>query len=139
MKDSGTVSVVLFSGTDDKLGAATMLVAGAAATGRRVNIFVQYWALEAFRRDAIAKDHGVCAEAGAEGHAILSRWEQENPVHWSETLRQVKAMGPIRVVACSLSMDMLGLTPDDLDPIVDGVEWIASFWAEAGNGPVLFV
>jgi peroxiredoxin family protein len=139
MSESGTVSVVLFSGTDDKLGAATMLVAGAAATGKRVNVLIQDWALDAFRRDAIHKDHGVSAEAGAEGHAILARWQQENPVHWSDTLRHVKDLGPIRIVACALSMDMFGLVPEDLDPMVDGVEGIASFWAGACDGPVLFV
>jgi peroxiredoxin family protein len=139
MSDSGTVSVVLFSGTDDKLGAATMLAAGAAATGKRVNILLQYWALEAVRRDSIAKDHGVSADAGPEGSSVLGLWQQENPVHWSETMRHVKELGPIRIVACSLSMDIFGLTLEDLDPIVDGVEGIASFWAEAGDGPVLFV
>lgn len=40
-----TLSLVLFSGTDDKLSAAAVLSAGAAAMGRKVNVFLQYWAL----------------------------------------------------------------------------------------------
>ena len=44
-----TLSLVLFSGTDDKLNAAAVLCAGAAAMGRKVNVFLQYWALDAFR------------------------------------------------------------------------------------------
>jgi peroxiredoxin family protein len=134
-----TLSVVLFSGTDDKLSAATVLAAGAAAMGKRVNLFLEYWALEAFRKHAITKDHGVSAEAGPEGARILAAWSQANPVHWSETLRQIKDMGEVTVMACSLSMDIFGLTPDDLDPLVDGVEGVASFWARAGDGQVLFI
>jgi len=133
------VSVVLCSGTDDKLGAATMLVAGAAATGHRVQVLLQHWALDAFRRDAIGKDHGVSAEAGPEGATALGRWQQQNPVHWSDTLRRVKEFGPVRISASSLSMDVLGLCIEDLDDMVDEVVGIASFWSTAGDGPVLFV
>ena len=43
------LNLVLFSGTDDKLQAAAVLTAGAAALGKPVNIFLQYWALDAFR------------------------------------------------------------------------------------------
>jgi len=53
--DGGTVSWVLFSGTDDRLSAAAVLAAGAAAIGREVNVFLQYWALDAFRADRIPK------------------------------------------------------------------------------------
>ena len=50
------LNLVLFSGTDDKLQAAAVLTAGAAALGRPVNIFLQYWALESFRADRIDGD-----------------------------------------------------------------------------------
>lgn len=50
--DDPTLSLVLFSGTDDKLNAAAVLAVGAAAMGRKVNVFLQYWALGAFRADA---------------------------------------------------------------------------------------
>jgi len=38
-----TISIVLFSGTDDKLMSAATLAAGAAALGKPVKIFLQYW------------------------------------------------------------------------------------------------
>ena len=71
MNDS--LSLVLFSGTDDKLNAAAVLAAGAAAMGRKVHVFLQYWALDAFRADRILKEHGVAPEAGPEGAAALQR------------------------------------------------------------------
>jgi Uncharacterized conserved protein len=47
------INLVLFSGTDDKLQAAAVMTAGAAALGRRVNIFLQYWALDADRKSVV--------------------------------------------------------------------------------------
>jgi peroxiredoxin family protein len=55
----GTLSIALLSGTDDKLNAAALLTAGAAALGRKVDILLQYWALEAFRAGNPTKDHGL--------------------------------------------------------------------------------
>jgi peroxiredoxin family protein len=127
--------VVLFSGTDDKLSAAAILVAGAAAMGRSVNLFLQYWALDAFRADRIEKDHGVSAEAGPEGAELMARHSQQ---HWSEVLRQSKEIGEVGIHACALSMEMFEITMDDLDPLVDDVEGVASFMAEA-TGPVAFI
>ena len=65
--DESVLSLVLFSGTDDKLKAAAVLTAGAAALGRPVHLFLQYWALDAFRADRIEADHGLAPEAGAGG------------------------------------------------------------------------
>ena len=66
------LNLVLFSGTDDKLTAAAVLSAGAAALGRPVNIFLQYWALDAFRSDRIDRSHGLAPEAGDEGRRRVS-------------------------------------------------------------------
>jgi len=133
--DDSTFSIVLFSGTDDKLNAAAVLVAGAAAMGRKVNVFLQYWALDAFRTDRITKDHGVAPEAGPEGAELLQRHGGQ---HWSEILRQAKSVGDVAIHACSLSMEMFGIAVDDLDPLVDDQTGVASFFIEV-DGPVTFV
>ena len=130
-----SLSLVLFSGTDDKLNATAVLVAGAAAMGRKVHVFLQYWALDAFRADRILKDHGVAPEAGPEGAAALQRHGGQ---HWSEILRQAKDIGDVEIQACSLSMDMFGLDVGDLDPLVDGQEGVAGFFLHV-DGPVTFI
>ena len=61
--DDQPLALVLFSGTDDKLNAAAVMAAGAAALGRPVHVFLQYWALDAFRADRIKNDHGLAADA----------------------------------------------------------------------------
>ncbi|HZD17715.1 MAG TPA: DsrE/DsrF/DrsH-like family protein [Actinomycetota bacterium] len=133
--DDSVLSLVLFGGTDDKLNAAAVLTAGAAAMGRPVNIFLQYWALDAFRGDRIHKDHGVSPEAGPEG---AEAYQRHGGQHWSEIFRQAKEIGEVRIHACSLSMEMFGLTEEDLDPLVDGQEGVASFFMDV-DGPVTFI
>jgi peroxiredoxin family protein len=130
------ISVVLFSGTDDKLNAAAVLTVGAAAMGRPVNLFLQYYALDAFRADRICSDHSLSPEATAEQAPAV----QAHPgQHWSELLQQAKDVGEVNIQACALSMDMFHLVKADLDPLVDGVEGVAAFMASASDGQVLFI
>ena len=133
--DESTLSLVLFSGTDDKLNAASVLTPGAAAMGRKVNVFLQYWALDAFRAERIHKDHGVAPEAGPEGLAAVQRHGGQ---HWSEIFRQAKDIGDVAIHACSLSMEMFGLEVEDLDPLVDDQEGVVSFFMDV-DGPVTFI
>lgn len=133
------LNLILFSGTDDKLQAAAVLAAGAAALGKPVHIFLQYWALEAFRADRIDADHGLAPEAGLAGRAAVDALRAAGQASWANTLRQVKDLGGVDIQACSLSMDLFGLEPADLDPLVDGVEGVTAFWLAADDGPVVFV
>ena len=133
------LNLVLFSGTDDRLQAAAVLTAGAAALGKPVNIFLQYWALDAFRTDRIDRDHGLAPEAGPEGRRAVDDLALAGQASWAETLRQAKDLGEVDIQACSLSMDLLHLDDGDLDPLVDGVEGVTAFYLNAGNGQVVFI
>ena len=133
------LNLVLFSGTDDKLQAAAVLAAGAAALGKPVNVFLQYWALDAFRRDRIDRDHGLAPEAGTEGRVHVDDLRKAGQVSWAATLRQAKDLGSLDIQACSLSMDLLDLEANDLDPLVDGVEGVTAFYLNAGEGQVVFI
>jgi peroxiredoxin family protein len=133
------INLVLFSGTDDKLQAAAVLAAGASALGRPVHVFLQYWALDAFRADRIAQVRPLSPEAGAEGARAVQALRAAGQQPWSETLRLAKEIGEVDVQACSLSMDLLQLDQADLDPLVDGVEGVAAFYVNAGSGQVIFI
>jgi peroxiredoxin family protein len=133
------LNLVLFSGTDDKLQAAAVLTAGAAALGRPVNVFLQYWALDAFRRNRIERDHGLAPEAGSEGRVHVDDLRRAGQVPWPEVLRQAKDLGAVDIQACSLSMDLLDIQEADLDSLVDGVEGITAFYLSAGEGHLLFL
>jgi peroxiredoxin family protein len=134
-----SLNLVLFSGTDDRLQAASVLIAGAAALGRPVHVFLQYWALDAFRTDRIDLDHGLAPEAGAAGRAAVTALRLAGQASWADTLRQAKDLGGVDIEACSLSMDLLHIAQSDLDPLVDGVEGVTSFYLNAGDGQVVFI
>jgi peroxiredoxin family protein len=133
------INLVLFSGTDDKLQAAAVLAAGAAALGRPVNVFLQYWALDSFRADRIARDHGLAPEAGEAGRKAVDAIGRAGQASWAETFRQAKDLGSVDIQACSLSMDVLGIEESDLDPLVDGVEGVTAFYLNAGEGNIVFI
>jgi peroxiredoxin family protein len=137
--DQDGVALVLFSGTDDKLNAAAVLTAGAAALGKPVHIFLQYWALDAFRADSIDKPRPLAPEAGPAGAAAVAALRAKGQQSWADTLRMAKELGEVEIQACSLSMDLLGLEHSQLDPLVDGVEGVAAFYSAAGNGQLLFI
>jgi peroxiredoxin family protein len=137
--DDQPLALVLFSGTDDKLNAAAVMTAGAAALGRSVHVFLQYWALDAFRADRIRNDHGLAPEAGPEGKAAVDHLRAAGQAPWYETMAQAKELGTVEIQACTLSMDILGIEEKDLDPLVDGVEGVTAFYLNAGDGQILFI
>jgi peroxiredoxin family protein len=137
--DDKPLAIVLFSGTDDKLNAATMMASGAAALGRPVHIFLQYWGLDAFRKDRIRSDHGLASEAGAEGRAAVDALRAAGQSPWYETLAMAKELGGVEIQACSLSMDLLRISEDDLDDLVDGTEGVTAFYLAAGDAQFLFI
>jgi peroxiredoxin family protein len=133
------INFVAFSGTDDKLQALAVMTAGAAALGQQVNIFLQYWALDAFSKARIGLDHGLAPEAGPEGRAKVDAITKAGQASWADTLRMAKELGGVDIQACSLSMDVLGLDEPDLDPLVDGVEGVTAFYLAAGDGRIVFI
>ena len=137
MDDS--INFVAFSGTDDKLQALAVMTAGAAALGKQVNIFLQYWALDAFSKAKIDVDHGLAPEAGAEGRARVDAMTKAGQASWADTLRMAKELGGVDIQACSLSMDVLKIEQSELDPLVDGVQGVAAFYINAGSGQIVFI
>src|SRR5690349_5461269 len=77
------LSIVLFSGTDDRLTSAAILATGAVVLGRPVHLFLQYWAVEAFRRGNVERPHGLAPEADpAEAEAIRVQRLRPGWQHW---------------------------------------------------------
>ncbi len=104
--------------------------------GRPVNVFLQYYALDAFRAGKVCADHGLAPEATAEQAPSVRGHKGQ---HWSELLKQAKEVGEVDIQACALSMEMLGIDHEHLDPLVDGVEGVAAFIASASEGQVVFI
>lgn len=134
---SEPLSIILFSGTEDKLHAAATITAGAAAMDRPVNILLQYWALDAFRAERIAKDHGLAYDAARP--RFNEPVERVGDIPWLETFRMAKELGEVTILACAGSLEVLGIDASKLDPLVDSSGGIATFLLAAEGGQILFI
>ncbi|MBN2513057.1 MAG: FAD-dependent oxidoreductase [Sedimentisphaerales bacterium] len=132
-------TIVVFSGDFDKAMAAFIIANGAAAMGSKVTMFFTFWGLNLLRKSAtvpvqktfIEKMFGWMMPRGAEkaalskmnmagmGKAMIQMiMRQKNVASISSLIDSAKKSG-VRIVACAMSMDLMGIRPEEL---IDGVE-----------------
>ncbi len=121
------LSIVLFSGTVDKLMAASIMATGGAAMGMEVDIFLTTWGIEAFRLGAYKTNRRVSADFEDYGPVMMEAMQVKKAPSWMENLKGAKEIGDVKISACSMTMELFDLTLSDLEPIVDEVTGVASF------------
>ncbi|MEA4927980.1 MAG: DsrE/DsrF/DrsH-like family protein, partial [Candidatus Limiplasma sp.] len=132
-------TIIVFSGNLDKVLASFIIANGAAAMGRPVTMFFTFWGLTALRRPEKVKVHksliekmfGAMLPRGT-GKLTLSRMnmggmgtrmmksimKQKNVDSLDTLIAKARAAG-VKLVACTMSMDVMGIRPEEL---IDGVE-----------------
>ena len=152
-------TIVLFSGDYDKGMAAYIIANGAAAYDHEVTIFHTFWGINALRKqEPIAVKKGFLEKMfakmmprGAEklglskmqmfgmGPKMIKHVMKK---HNALTLTQLVEMAQeqdIKLVTCTMTMDLLGLQKEEL---LDGIEYagVAAYLADAEDGNVnLFI
>jgi peroxiredoxin family protein/rhodanese-related sulfurtransferase/TusA-related sulfurtransferase len=137
MKEKKTF--VVFSGDLDKVLAAFIIANGAVAMGDEVAMFFTFWGLNALRRagapqkekPAMDRVFAALMPTGPDrlrlstmhmlggGTAMIKKIMRDNNVpSLAELIASAQASG-VKLVGCTMTMDLLGLTPEDL---IDGVE-----------------
>lgn len=132
-------TMVVFSGDLDKAIASFIIANGAASMGRKVTLFFTFWGLNILRRpepvsvrkNLISAMFGMMMPRGSTklglsrmnmggmGAAMIRGLMKHHGVDSLETMiEQAKANG-IRLVACNMSMDLMGISKEEL---IDGVE-----------------
>lgn len=141
-------SMVVFSGDLDKAMASLIIATGAASMGKEVTLFFTFWGLNILRKpgvkvskDALSSMFGRMMPEGAAklklsnmnmggmGSKMMNYLMKKKNVDNVETLLQnAMAMG-VKLVACAMSMDVMGITEEEL---IDGVEiaGVASYLAK---------
>lgn len=134
------MSLVLFSGTVDKLMAASILATGAAAMGMEVDIFLTTWGIDAFRKGAYKTNTRVSKDFGDYGPVMLEMMQAKKASTWMENLLGAKEIGNVKISACSMTMELFNLKLEDLEPIVDEVTGVATFIERARQSQItLFI
>ncbi|MGV8977739.1 MAG: FAD-dependent oxidoreductase [Cellulomonas sp.] len=145
-------SFVVFSGELDKVLAAFIIANGAVAMGDEVSMFFTFWGLNALRRqDPPARSRsvmdrmfGAMMPSGAEslklstlnmmggGTLLMKKVMKDHKVPSLTELIVSAQAGGVRLVGCTMTMDLLGIAPDDL---IAGVELggVATFLGEANE------
>jgi peroxiredoxin family protein len=121
------MSIVLFSGTVDKLMAASILATGAAAMGMDVELFLTTWGLMAFRKDDYKTNMRVSADFADYAPVMMEQMQAKKVPSWMENLQGAIEIGNVHIAACSMTMELYGLQLKDFEPIVDEVTGVATF------------
>ncbi|MDO4719838.1 MAG: FAD-dependent oxidoreductase [Peptostreptococcaceae bacterium] len=131
-------SMVVFSGDLDKAMASLIIATGAASMGKEVTLFFTFWGLNILRKpgikvekDAISTMFGKMMPEGAKklklsnmnmggmGSKMMNYIMKKKNVDSVETLLKNALSLGVKLVACSMSMDVMGITQEEL---IDGVE-----------------
>lgn len=130
------MSLVVFSGTADKLTAVATLATGAAAMGMEVDLFLTFWGLEAFKKGAKERPPRITAEFADYGPVMMELMQAKHVPHWLDTLRAAREIGTVRVFACSATMELFEMKLDDLEDVVDEVTGVATFVDRAKDADI---
>nr|WP_312097674.1 DsrE/DsrF/DrsH-like family protein [Niallia sp.] len=152
-------TIVLFSGDYDKAMAAYIIANGAAAYDHEVTIFHTFWGLNALRKEEnikmkkgfLEKLFSKMMPRGAERMGLSKmNFAGFGPKmikhiidkHQALTLPQLITLAQeqnVNLVACTMTMDLLGLKEEEL---LNGIDYagVAAYLAEAEDGHVnLFI
>jgi peroxiredoxin family protein len=134
------MSLVVFSGTVDKLTAVATLATGAAAMNMEVDLFLTFWGLEAFKKGAKAQPPRITAEYADYAPVMMELMQAKQVPHWLDTLRSAREIGQVKIYACSATMELFGIQLAELEDVVDEVTGVATFVDRAQDaGITMFI
>jgi peroxiredoxin family protein len=153
-------TIILFSGDYDKAIAAFIIANGAAAMGDDVTIFCTFWGLNVLRKHQNVKTSGKTFLQymfgkmmprgskklglskmnflGAGAPLMKKVMRSQNVMSLEELIASAKEQG-VKLIACTMTMDVLGLKKEEL---FDDIEYagVASYLGEADEANVnLFI
>jgi len=134
------MSLVVFSGTVDKLYPVAIMASGAVAMDMNVEIFLTFYGLDAIRKGQPQKNQKMDVNYSEIASMLAKMMKEKNVPSWYEMLKKAKEMGNVKVHACAMTLDLMGLKKEDLDPIVDDVVGVGEFVSNAKEGEItLFI
>ncbi|QHI72118.1 FAD-dependent oxidoreductase [Aminipila terrae] len=152
-------TLIVFSGDLDKVLASFIIANGAAAMGRPVTMFFTFWGLNALRKTEKQRVKKPLMDSmfgmmmprgtsklklsnmnmGGMGTRMMRKVMNDKNVDSLEDLMKKAMENGVRIVACTMSMDVMGITREEL---VDGIEFagVAAYLGDAEQSNVnLFV
>ncbi len=155
-------TIIVFSGDYDRVMAAFIIANGAAAMDDEVTMFFTFWGLAALRKEnSVAAPDAKKSRLqkafsamlpkspeklglskfnfGGAGRSMMKKvMKAENVMTVAELIETAREQG-IKLIACTMSMDVLGISKGEL---IDGIEYagVATYLGEADESNVnLFI
>lgn len=132
-------AMILESGTADKLMAASILAAGAAAMGKEVTVFLTFGGLNAFRKDAEQAPMVIPNEFAGMEAQMAQMLQAKHVPHWLKNFKDAQEVGDVHFYACGNTMEMFDLKKDDLEPLIEDVVGVAAFIQKSEGAQTLFI
>lgn len=122
------IYIVCVSGTREKLQMAAMIASVAAASGDEVSVFLSMNAMQYFVK-------GSSAEPPAEGEfgALL---QTKGVPPFRQLFQMAAELGNATLLPCSMALDLLKITRDDLDPSLGPPTGLTRFLSDAADAQV---
>lgn len=137
--NSHNKTIVVFSGDLDKALASFIIANGAAAMGRKVTLFFTFWGLNILRSDNKVKVSKNIMEKmfalmmprgskklslskmnmGGAGTKMMKMIMKQKGVSSLEELIESAKTNNVKIVACAMSMDIMGIKKEEL---IEGIE-----------------
>jgi len=146
------LTMVLFSGDFDKAMAALIIANGALAMGKEVTIFVTFWGLDVIKKPTMTgagknvlekmvtmmRPKGTAGLPTSKmnfagiGPKLFTYMMGKKNVSSLQSLLDTAIEFGVRIVACQMSMDVMGIKQEDL---IDGIEFggVAAFLGSSFN------
>jgi peroxiredoxin family protein len=130
------MSLIVFSGTVDRLYPVAIMASGAVAMGMDVELFLTFYGLDAFRKGQPQTNQKMDANYAEIAPMLAKMMREKNVPSWYDMLARAKEMGNMKVHACAMTLDLMGMTKEHLDPIVDDVVGVGEFVSNAKEGEI---
>ncbi len=159
METKKKLSIICFSGDFDKAVAAFTLATGAAAVNWEVRMFFTFWGLNIIkkRKGRAPVGKGFLAAVfnflmGGRSNLPVSRlnfgglspglmtgmMKKNNVATLEELIEAAKQLG-VPLIACEMSMHILGMRKEDLDDDIPEVIDVATFLKYSEDAQVIFI
>jgi NADPH-dependent 2,4-dienoyl-CoA reductase/sulfur reductase-like enzyme/peroxiredoxin family protein/TusA-related sulfurtransferase/rhodanese-related sulfurtransferase len=132
-------TIIVFSGDLDKVLASFIIANGAAAMGREVTMFFTFWGLNVLRKSEKQDVKKSMIEGmfgsmmprgmgrlklskmnmGGLGTAMMKKVMKDKNIDTLEDLVKKAMANGVKIIACTMSMDVMGIKQEEL---IDGVE-----------------
>jgi peroxiredoxin family protein len=121
--------IICVSGTHEKLQMAAMIASVAAASGDTVTVFFSMNALTYF-----VEGHSTIAPAEGKFGELL---DKKGVPPFKQLFQQAAELGDARLLPCSMAMDLLEITDDNLDSGFGPATGLTKFLMDAEGGQLL--